>query len=214
MTFLPFPVVPYKIVHTGDIVLLLTLGFVYELFIRIYQYHAERRSSYERKLIIHVATLKYETAKKRALGPSAFVETSKLERAILTSEKELSKLGEERENRKTRAMKFIRKCNIATNALVVLVYWGVAMVVIDGSRLETDVESSYYENEVITDHERASAFWKGFLFPLSYNGMSYKIAQFGIDSSMRPCCLGALAVYWSARVTSGEIIECAIQWAS
>ena len=111
-------------------------------------------------------------------------------------------------------MKFIRKCNIATNALVVLVYWGVAMVVIDGSRLETDVESSYYENEVITDHERASAFWKGFLFPLSYNGMSYKIAQFGIDSSMRPCCLGALAVYWSARVTSGEIIECAIQWAS
>ena len=92
MTFLPFPVVPYKIVHTGDIVLLLTLGFVYELFIRIYQYHAERRSSCERKLIIHVATLKYETAKKRALGPSAFVETSKLERAILTSEKELSKL--------------------------------------------------------------------------------------------------------------------------
>lgn len=65
MSFLPFPVVPYKIVHTGDIVLLLSLGFTYELFIRIYQYHAECRTAYERKLSIHVATLKYETAKKQ-----------------------------------------------------------------------------------------------------------------------------------------------------
>lgn len=212
MTFLPYPEIPYKIVHTGDIVLLLSLGFIYELSIRIYKYRNERRTTHERKLNIHLATLRYEAAKKRALGPSAFVETAKLERAVLATEKELAKLVEDREARKVRCAKLIKKCNLATNILILLAYWGVAMVAIDGSRVDDDKSNNHDANEVITDVERASTFWKGFLFPLSYNMMAYKVTGFGIDKEMRPSCVGALAVVWAARVTCGEIVDCALQW--
>ena len=214
MSFIPYPDIPYKIVHTGDIVLILTLGFLYELAMRIWQHRNERRTPQESKLKIHLATLRHEASKKRALGPSAFVETSKLERAILAAEKELTKLEEERDASKARVAKSIRKCNLATNAAIIATYWGVAMVVIDGSRLYRAEYEPSYDDEVITDAERASAFWKGFLFPLSYNGMAYKIAQIGIGSSLRPSCLGALAVFWASRVTCGEVVECALQWVS
>ena len=177
---------------------------------RIYQHKKERRTPKERKLNINLTTLRYEAAKKRALGPSAFVETAKLERAVLATEKELAKMVEAREARKTRVAKLIKKCNVATNMLIIATYWGVAMVAIDGSRLDENNNETY--DEVITDVERASTFWKGFLFPLSYNGMAYKIAQFGIESEMRPSCLGALAVFWAAKVTCGEVVDCALQW--
>ena len=210
MTFLPYPNIPYKIVHTGDIFLLLALGFIYELVMRVYQHSNARRTPQERKLKIHLATLRYEAAKKRALGPSAFVETAKLERAVLATEKELNKLVEEREARTNRVGRLIKKCNLITNVTVILVYWGVAIVAIDGSRLYKSSNDS--SDEIITDVERASEFWKGFMFPLPYNGMAYKIGQLGIESAMKPSCLGALIVVWAARVTSGEIFECALQW--
>jgi len=211
MTFLPYPEIPYKIVHTGDIVLLLSFGFLYELCIRIYQHRNKRRTPDEHRLGIHVAALRYEAAKKRALGPSAFVETSKLERAVLSTEKNLAKLMEERESRKAHAAKLIKKCNFVTNCLIMLAYWGVAIVAIDGSRVYKTNDDLSYE---LTDVERASTFWKGFLFPLSYNGFSYKIAQYGIQSNVRPSCLGALTVVWAARATCGEMFSCALEWFS
>lgn len=187
------------------------MAFLYELYTRIYQYRNERRTPNEHKLGIHLAALRYEAVKKRALGPSAFVETSKLERAVLSTEKNLAKLAEEKESRKTHAAKLIKKCNVATNCLILLAYWGVAIVAIDGSRVcERNDESSYKEE--LTEVERASVFWKGFLFPLSYNGMAYKIAQYGIHSDMRSSCLGALTVVWAARATCGEIVACALEW--
>ena len=64
MTFIPYPEIPYKIVHTGDIVLLLALGALYELAVRLYKHTQEKRTAHERKLSVHLATLKYEAAKK------------------------------------------------------------------------------------------------------------------------------------------------------
>jgi len=212
MTFLPHPEIPYKIVHTGDIILLLSFGLLYELCVRVYQHRNERRTPKEHRLAIHLAALRHEAAKKRALGPSAFVETSKLERAVLATEKDFAKMVEEKESRKAHAAKVIKKCNLATNGMILLVYWGVAMVVIDGSRVSTNNDDLSYDDH--TDVERASAFWKAFLFPLSYNGLSYKIAQYGIQSNMRPACLGALTVFWAARVTCGEIFSCALDWSA
>jgi hypothetical protein len=180
---------------------------------RIYQHRKDRRTPDERRLGIHLAALRHEAAKKRALGPSAFGETSKLERAILSTGKDLEKSVEAQAVRKVQAAKLIKKCNVATNCLIILAYWGVAMVVIDGSRVYERNDASSYE-EVTTDVARASAFWKGFLFPLSYNGMSYKIAQYGIHSDMRPSCLGALTVVWAARTTCGEIFDFGLEWVS
>ena len=127
---LPGPHIPYTIVHTGDIVLLLSLGFLYELATRLYRHKNERRSPRERRSNAHLAALRYEAAKKRALGPSAFVETAKLERAALATGKEVAKLVEEREERTARAAKRIKRCHLVTNALVLLTYWGVAVVAV------------------------------------------------------------------------------------
>ena len=51
------------------------------------------KSSTERTLEQQLVQLNFETAQKRRLGPSAFVETSKLERQVLSKEKELAKLS-------------------------------------------------------------------------------------------------------------------------
>ena len=210
MTLLQYPQIPYLVVHSADIVLLLSIGAIYELLIRLYKHSSERRTPHERKINVHLATLKYEAARKRALGPSAFVETSKLERAVLATEKELNKTIEDRQAKSAVAAKRIKTFNLIINALVLLTYWGVAMVAIDGSKIQ-DASSEDELNEM-TDDERAAAFWKGFLFPLSYHGLGYKVAQMGIDSEKRASCVGALAVFWSARVTTGEIIDCLLQW--
>lgn len=208
MTLFQYPQIPYLIVHSADIVLLLSIGAAYELLIRLYKHKNERRTSHERKINAHLATLKYEAARKRALGPSAFVETAKLERAVLATEKELTKISDERETRTAAAAKRIKTLNLIVNILVMLAYWGVAMVAIDGSKIQ-DASGEDELNEM-TDDERAAAFWKGFLFPLSYHGLGYKIAQYGIDSEKRASCVGALAVFWSARVTIGEIADCVL----
>jgi hypothetical protein len=210
MTLFRYPQIPYLIVHSTDILLLLSMGTIYELCLRLYKHKNERRTSHERKINVHLANLRYEAARKRALGPSAFVETAKLERAVLATEKELTKIVEDREARTALAAKRIKSLNLMCNVLVLLTYWGVAMVAIDGSRI-ADPSGEDELNEM-TDDERAAAFWKGFLFPLSYHGVGYKIAQYGIDSEKRASCVGALAVFWSARVTTGEIVDCLLQW--
>jgi len=212
MTFLPHPSIPYTIVHSTDIALLLAFGFVYEIATGLYRHKNESRTSRERKVNIHLATLRYEAAKKRALGPSAFVETSKLERAVLATEKELVKLKKEREARSARTAKLIKKFNLVTNITVMLMYYGVAMLAIDGSRIIDENIGS--NDEIISDVERASSFWKGLFFPLTYHGMGYKISQYGIESGMRASCVGALAVFWAARTTSGELFECSLKWLS
>ena len=210
MVLFQYPQIPYLKVHSTDIALILILGAIYEFILRLYKHKNGRLTPHERKVKVHLATLKYEAARKRALGPSAFVETAKLERAVLATEKELAKISEEREARTALAAKRIKSLNILVNVMVLLTYWGVAMVAIDGSRI-SDVSGEDELNEM-TDEERAAAFWKGFLFPLSYHGIGYKIAQMGIDSEKKASCVGALAVFWSARVTTGEIVECILQW--
>ena len=210
MTYLPYPEIPYIIVHTGDILLLLTFGLVYELAVRVYQHKNERRTAHERHVGTQLATLRYEAARKRAMGPSAFVETAKLERAVLATQKESEKLTQAREARKARAAKLVKRCNQACNLLVMATYWGIAMVAVDGSRLGDTGSDSFDIEDSHTD--RASNLWKGLFFPLSYNGLNYKIAQFGIDGDMRPSCVGALAVVWAARVTTGECVDIALKW--
>lgn len=213
MTFLPHPsVIPYTIVHSSDIALLLAFGFIYEIAICLYRHSNERRTSHERKVKIHLAALRYEAAKKRALGPAAFVETSKLERAVLATVKEVAKLKAAREARIARSTKLIKKCNLLTNVVVMLMYFGVALLAIDGSRIIDENISS--NDEIISDVERAASFWKGLFFPLTYHGMGYKISQFGIESGMRTSCVGALAVFWAARTTSGQFFECSLKWVS
>jgi hypothetical protein len=212
--FLPHPsIIPYTIVRSSDIALLLAFGFVYEIAIRLFRYANERTTSREQKVKIHLATLRYEAAKKRALGPSAFVETSKLERAVLASEKDVAKLKKAREERIARSTKLIKKCNLITNIIVMLMYYGVAMLAIDGSRIPVGANIGSTD-EIISHVERASSFWKGLFFPLTYHGLGYKISQFGIESGMRASCVGALAVFWAARVTSAEVFECSLKWLS
>jgi len=210
---LPYPEVPYTIVHTGDLLLLLGFGCAYELFVRLYQRGRGRPTAREVRTTVRLAALHREAARKRALGPSAFVETSKLERLALGVGKEAEALEREREVRTARAAGRVTRWNRACNVLIVGAYWGVAMVAIDGAGLVDAAPSEPFDAmDVVAPHDRAAQFWKGLFFPLSYNAFSYKIAQFGIDSDLRPSCLGALAVVWAARVTCGEVVACAFKW--
>ncbi|KAL3780841.1 hypothetical protein HJC23_011090 [Cyclotella cryptica] len=133
MTFFQYPQIPFIIIHSADITLLLALGALYELSIRLYK-HAYQR--------------------KRALGPSPFVETAKLERAVLPTKQELSKVIDEREVRTSRTARRIKTVNLISNVAVLLMYWGVAMLAIDGSRVNDD---ELHDKET-TDEEQAAEF--------------------------------------------------------
>lgn len=135
-----------------------------------------------------------------------------MERAVLATEKELGRLVEDREARTAKAGKVVKRLNLFSNVVILLVYWGVAMLAVDGSRIglgnESNGDDAYLEKGI----ERANAFWAGLWFPMSYHGLGYKIAQFGIQKDMKQSCVGALAVVWSARVFCGEVVDCALAW--
>ena len=79
--------------------------------------------------------LRYETAKKRSLGPSAFVETAKLERQVLAREKELAAMETGRSDKVAKMEAIIKKASTAIQVLIFLVYWGIPILSIDGSRI-------------------------------------------------------------------------------
>jgi hypothetical protein len=94
---LPHPQIILSQIRINDVWLLLFIGGAYELLCRLYILFAIKLKS--TTLLQKEYTLQEMTAKTnqlRKLGPSSFVETSKLERQVLALEKELSAIYEER----------------------------------------------------------------------------------------------------------------------
>ena len=89
---IPHQAIPLLEIRPFDIWFLLALGAIVEVLSRGLSYMTKSKSSTERTLEQQLVQLNFETAQKRRLGPSAFVETSKLERQVLSKEKELAKL--------------------------------------------------------------------------------------------------------------------------
>lgn len=194
---IPHPTIPVLAIRPVDIWTLLGIGAALELFGRLLMGIAKRKPPKERKLQQDLLILQYETAKKRRLGPPAFVETSKLERKVLQAEKQLDEYQEKRQVISTKMKKLIKNASIILYILIFIVYYGIPLVSLDGLQVDSDDLES-------TDEQRARAFLNGLLFPISYIGMGVKIAKIGIQE----VGIGALVVLWSSQVTCGKLMDC------
>jgi hypothetical protein len=94
---LPHPQIVLSQIRINDVWLLLFIGALYELLCRLYILLAVKLKStalLQKEYTLQQMTIK--TNQLRKLGPSSFVETSKLERQVLALEKELSVIYEQR----------------------------------------------------------------------------------------------------------------------
>jgi hypothetical protein len=94
---LPHPQIILSQIRINDVWLLLFIGGAYEVLCRSYILFAIKLKStalLQKEYSLQQMTNK--TNQLRKLGPSSFVETSKLERQVLALEKELSVIYEQR----------------------------------------------------------------------------------------------------------------------
>lgn len=197
LVMIPHPTIPVLEIRPADIWLLLAAGASLEILSRVLGHVAKSKTFAEVALEEDLLILQFETAKKRRLGPQAFVETSKLERKVLQAEKDLAVLREERQTRADRVKKIIKNGSLSLYILIFVIYYGIPMVSLDGLKVDSDDLES-------TAEERARSFLYGLMFPISYIGIGVKIARIG----MQEVGIGALVVLWSSQVTIGKIIDC------
>mmetsp|Transcript_18932 Transcript_18932/g.22621 ORF Transcript_18932/g.22621 Transcript_18932/m.22621 type:complete len:130 (-) Transcript_18932:338-727(-) len=88
--------IPISTIRPNDILLLLIVGTLSEISFRALLRSSKNRSPKEFDLRQTLKQLRLDTARARKLGPSAFVETSKLERKVLAVEKDLASVQEKR----------------------------------------------------------------------------------------------------------------------
>jgi len=96
MQFIPHPPLFLSHIRVNDIWFLLMCGAAWEALGRSIVLLVRVKPAWLREKEAALAILQSETNAKRKLGPSAFVETSKLERQVLAQEKELETIYAER----------------------------------------------------------------------------------------------------------------------
>mmetsp|Transcript_39053 Transcript_39053/g.44536 ORF Transcript_39053/g.44536 Transcript_39053/m.44536 type:complete len:205 (-) Transcript_39053:90-704(-) len=192
--------VPILEIRTFDVVVLMIVGALLEVVTKGILIGVKSKSQTERKADAKLHQLNFEAAKTRSLGPSAFVETSKLERQILTKEREIAKIAESRKDRSNRINGFIGRFGYLIYIVVFVSYYGLNVLSIDGTRVGDAAMIAMSSEE---EKERATAFLQGFLFPLSYIGIGMRLARFGLPTPG----FGALLVLWSAQTTVGKLID-------
>mmetsp|Transcript_8139 Transcript_8139/g.22086 ORF Transcript_8139/g.22086 Transcript_8139/m.22086 type:complete len:214 (-) Transcript_8139:349-990(-) len=202
MGLIPHPEIPVDELRTTDMMILLFVGAAWELIRRLVVWSVQIRSStlknQERKLY----ALQYETTLKRKLGPSAFVETSKLERQVLAAEKELETIYADRKRKIALVQRIVRNANYAVTGLVFFVYYGIAIMRLDGSRLPSSSKVVVSEDEA---YGLVSTWNKAFMFPISIIGVGMKLSKWGLVNPQ--ASTGALVVFWSSQVTVKKIME-------
>ena len=200
MPLIPHPTIPILEIRVVDIWALLLAGVALEALSRGICFMAKRKSSKEAKSGEKLLLLQFETAQKRRLGPSAFVETSKLERQVLAKEKEVQVLAEKRKKTTEQVARIVSNLSMVLYVVVFCLYYSLPVLSIDGTRVGYEADDILSRDQ---DKERATAFVQGFLFPLSYIGMGVRISRFGLPQPG----IGALAILWSSQVTVGKLVN-------
>jgi hypothetical protein len=199
---IPHPNIPLLEIRTLDIWLLLGAGVCLELLSRTMTGFGKMPSKEEATMRRSLKLLQYETAQKRRQGQAAFVETSKLERKVLATEKELEQLAEERKKRSAKVNRVVRNGSLSLYVLIFLLYFGIPIISLDGYKILADNEQEI----LYSPEDRAMHFLQGFMFPLSYIGVGVKLARLGTPSPASS--IGALVVLWSSQVTLGKVLDC------
>jgi hypothetical protein len=196
MGLIPHHPIYLSLIRTTDIWFLLGVGALYELLCRLYILNVKIKPSALSVKEAALKALQVETDAKRKLGPSAFVETSKLERQVLAMEKEVETSKTARKKKSESVEKILLKGgNIRLAILIWVLYYSVPVLIVE------DLEVS------IGEYSPAGALLKNLFFPISYSGFGYRIANFGLPADVAVNSLGALVVMWSAQTTVGKLMD-------
>ena len=189
MPYIPHPTLPVGHLRTYDTVVLLAFGAISEFVGRCVLIVQKRKPTAVRKREAALKDLERLVVKKRALGPSAFVETSKLERQQLAEEKALGVLKEERQTKLKKLEKSARNINMMLTFLIFILWFGIPILEFSAHRLNIPVGDLLSLEE---SQDIAISAFKSFLFPISSVGMGIKISRLGLPSPLSSC--GALLV--------------------
>ncbi|KAG7359856.1 hypothetical protein IV203_034954 [Nitzschia inconspicua] len=199
--YVPHPTMPVGTLRPTDMVLMLVLGAIVELTTRLILLVFKRKPTSIRKREAALKVLGRRVKKSRALGPPAFVETSKLERQELKEQRALVELAEKRRAKLQRYERFVKNAGMALNLIVFAIYYGIPMMEFSGHRVHPgEVVLTQQESQ-----EAAISAFEACLFPLSYVGMGVKISKWGMVNPR--ASTGALLVLWSAQMTVGKIMD-------
>ena len=192
---------PIGAVRPYDILILLAIGAILELSTRLSLFSSKIKPASIRKREYDLKELEKKVKKSRALGPHAFVETSKLERQQLAEEKKLSEVAETRQKALAEKEKLVKRIGNLVYLLVFVIWFGVPIMEFSGERLLTPgVLLSRTESA-----EAAIAAFGTYLFPLNLMGMGIRIQKLGLESPKSST--GALLVVWAAQMTVGQIMD-------
>lgn len=192
---------PIGAVRPYDIIILLVIGAAIELFTRLSLVSYRRKPNSIRQREYAQRDLEKRVKKSRALGPHAFVETSKLERKMLGEEKKLSDLAEKRKKALEKNEKLMGRVGMALNFIVFLCWYGVPVMEFSADRiLSPDSLLSRTESA-----EAAISAFNSYLFPLTYLGMGVRVSKWGLANPQ--ASTGALLVVWAAQTTVGKILD-------
>ena len=202
MGYIPHPEIPLGSLRPSDMLLLLVAGAAWEILLRGILWSHKRKPTSIKVRHLQLKELDKRIRTSRALGPPAFVETSKLERQRLAEEKALTELAETRKADLAAWEKLSRNLNLVCCAVILFVFYGIPMMEFSPQRV------SPRPGELLTLDEAATAAestMQAFLFPLSIIGVGIRVAKWGLPNPKSS--VGALLVFWSAQTTMGMIID-------
>jgi hypothetical protein len=202
MGFIPHPEIPLGSLRPTDMLLLLVAGATWEVFLRLMMWSRKRKPTPIQVRELKLKALSRRVNKSRALGPPAFVETSKMERQQLAEEMALSELADARKITLAAWQKLSRNLNLGCCAVILFVYYGIPLLEFHPERVVPQ------PGEVLTVEDAgmiADSTMQAFLFPLSVIGMGIRASKWGLPNPKSS--VGALLVFWSAQTTVGKIID-------
>jgi len=196
MQFIPHQAIYLNEIRINDIWLLLAVGALWEVSCRLILLYFKIKPSSLLKKEEELDILQQETVYKRKMGPSAFVETSKLERQVLALEKELQEIYLKRRKKVEDLERILlRYGNMALSFTVFILYYGVTMVTLEGL------------DEGIGDYVGAGKYMTALLFPVSYMGFGVRLSKWGMPKETAAASIGALVVMWSSQVTAAKLMD-------
>jgi hypothetical protein len=209
--FLPHASVYLSDVRVNDIWLLLAVGALWEFLTRtflLFFCKIKPRSLIQKE--IDCKMLQAETEYKRTLGMSAFVETSKLERQILSVESDLDKMYTFRKQQlESVESTFLKYGNYQLAAILWLAYYSVPLLVVDVERTSLKPSADMMDNDTTGGSSVPGSLLRTMLFPISYVGIGVRLSRFGLPNEIAAHSVGALLVLWSSQVTVSKIMDVA-----
>lgn len=200
MVFIPHPQVPLGHLRPNDILLLLALGAIWEVVIRVMLIKFKAKPQKLLKREIDVKLLQKKVTVFRNKGPSAFVETSKLERQLLAEEKALAETSEQRKAALATMEQRAKVATYVVSGLIFLLWYSVPILEFAGRRVEAKEVLNAQEGQ-----EMANTAFKAFLFPISFVGVGLKLSKWGLLNPQASS--GALLAFWSAQTTVAKLMD-------